>query len=228
MANGTEQIISPISAIMQWLVTSVAQSIPRILAAVIILLIGWIIASVIGKIIEQILKQVKVDKWLREHGVTQAIFNISVEETVVAAFKWYIALLFIQEAVLRVGLTTLSNFFGSIIIAIPHILVGVAIIIISLILGGWIKAQIEKTRVRVAEMVGGIVYVFVVYIGVVLALPKFGFADTTILTETFRLFVGGLAVGTAIAIGIGFGFAIKEGPAKAVIKEIVRETRPRK
>jgi len=223
----TSQILDPISAILQWLINSIAQALPKLIAAILILLIGWIIATVIGKILEQLLKQVKLDRWLAKHGIQKAIFNISVEDTAVLAMKWYIAFLFIEEAVLRMGLAALGNFFHGIIVAVPSILVGATTVILTLVIASWLKEQILKTKVEIAEFAGSVVYGFTAYIGIVLALPKFGFTQTDILMEAFRLFVGGLAAGTAIAIGIGFGLAIKEGPAKAMVKNLIKETKRR-
>jgi len=222
MTTGIPEIISPVQSILSGMITSFAQGFPKLIAALLILLVGWVIAVIVSKLVDQILRQLKIDKWIKERGLQRALFGVSIEQSAVIAVKWYIAFLFIQEAALKMDLIALAGFFGAIIAAVPEILVGVATIALSLILGSWLREQILSTKVGFSELLGGLAYGFVVYMGIVLALPKFGFTQTAILLEAFRLFVGGLAVGTAIALGVGFGLAIKEGPAKAMLGQFSR------
>ena len=221
MTTTIGEITDPVQSILLWLIDATAQGLPKLIAALLILLAGWIVATLVAKITEKVLSQLKIDRKLKERGIQQAIFNISIENASVTAVKWYIYFLFFEQAVLTLGLIALANFFDAIIIAVPQIIVGVAVLILSLVLASWLKEQIVKTKVEIAEILGTLVYGFIVYIGVVLALPKFGFEQTDILLEAFRLFVGGLALGVALAIGIGFGLAIKEGPAKKVLKDML-------
>lgn len=110
MATGIPEIISPVQSILSGMVTSLAEGLPKLIAAALILLVGWVIAVVVAKVVDQILRQLKIDKWIKEHGLQQALFGISIEQSAVIAVKWYIAFLFIQEAALRMDLIALAAF----------------------------------------------------------------------------------------------------------------------
>ena len=216
-----EEITVPITDIVSWLINSVALSLPKVIAALIILLIGWIIAVLLERLVKGALKKIKLDAWAAKNNIKKALFGLSLEESISKFTKWYIVLLFIVEAANRVDMANIALFFQTIIALIPTWLVGAGMLIISLYIGHWAKENITKSKMAFSDIVGGIVYGLVVYFGIVLALPKFGFENTEILIEAFKLFVGGVAVGLAIAIGIGFGMALKD-PAKKFLKKWVK------
>lgn len=213
-----EELTAPLKDIWTWLVTSVAQTIPKIIAALLILLFGWIIAVFLGKLLKRGLQQIKLDKRAEMRGIKKALFGISIEKTAGDILKYYIFLLFVREAVVKLNMAALGDFFSAILTLIPTWIVGAGMLIISLVLGHWFRERIIKSKFVFGDVLGNIAYGLVVYFGVVLSLPKFGFADVAILNDAFRFVVGGLSAGVAIAVGIGFGVALKE-PAKRIIKK---------
>lgn len=211
-----EDLTSPLREIWTWLVNSLAQSFPKIIAALAILLLGWIIAVFCGKILRRGLQQVKLDKRADVRGIKKALFDISLEKATGDILKYYIFLLFLREAVVKVEMTALADFFSAIITLIPTWFVGAGMIVISLVLAHWFREKISISKFVFGSVIGNVIYGLILYFGIVLALPKFGFTDITILNDAFRFVVGGLSAGAAIAIGLGFGLALKE-PAKKLI-----------
>ncbi|MDD5417764.1 MAG: hypothetical protein PHW96_02640 [Candidatus Nanoarchaeia archaeon] len=214
---GVTEITGPVSQSVNWLWNSVATSLPNIIAALIVILIGWLVAIIFEKIIRKALKQLKFDKWAKEKGFQKALFGISLENVIAEVVKWYLILLFIKQAMDVISMDALSVFFGGIISWIPTALLGVLTLVIALLIAHWARESISKARMGFSEIIGSVVYFMIVYFGVVLALPKFGL-ETTILVKAFELIVGGAAVGIAIALGLGFGLALKE-PAKKFLKK---------
>lgn len=211
-------LIEELGEIWTGLVNSLAQSFPKIIAALVILLLGWILAVFCGKILRRGLQQIKLDKRADVRGIKKALFDISLEKTMGDILKYYVFLLFLREAAIKVEMTSLSEFFSAIITLIPTWLIGAGMIVISLVLAHWFREKVSTNKFLFGSVIGNIIYGLVLYFGIVLALPKFGFTDITILNDAFRFVVGGLSAGAAIAIGLGFGLALKE-PAKKLISK---------
>ena len=217
-----EQLTEPLQEMWTTTITLLGQSIPKIIVALLILVFGWIISTFIGKILKRGLQQIKLDKRAELKGVKKALFGISIEDASASLLKWYMFLLFIREAITKLSMTDLANFVGSIITLIPTWIVGAGMIVVCLIIGHWFREKISDSKIMFAEVVGNAVYGLVIYFGIVLALPKFGFTDITILNDAFRFVVGGLSGGIAIAVGIGFGLALKE-PAKKILHKWIKK-----
>ncbi|MBR9677720.1 MAG: hypothetical protein GOU97_00265 [Nanoarchaeota archaeon] len=218
-----EEITGPLSQVGDWLIGITVQAVPLIISSALIIFIGWVVASIIERIVSKTLRGVKLDKWLKERNITKALFNVSMESLVASVIKWYVFLLFLQEAAFQINFLAISTFFGSILVLIPQWSIGVITIAVALIIGNWFKDRINESGAVFSGWIGNVIYGFVAYVGVVLALPKFGFTNVEILTDAFKLVVGGLSLGLALAIGIGFGWALKEGPAKDFFKRFEKK-----
>lgn len=218
-----EQITSPVTRIGDWLVQITAESIPLVITSSLIIVLGWLVATLIGRIIQKTLKSVNLDEWLERRNIKKALFDVSMESFMASIFKWYIFILFLQEAAEQIKFYAISNFFASLLLLFPQWFVGGLTIAVALVIGNWLKMKVKESEAAFTDVLGNLVYGFIAYIGVVLALPKFGFTNVEILIDAFRLFVGGLSAGMALAIGIGFGWAIKEGPAKNFFKRFEKD-----
>ena len=213
-----EEITGPLNQLGEWMISVTAQAIPLAITSFLLILVGWIVASIIGRVIQKALVGLKLDSWMEEKKISRALFNISMEHLLGSLAKWYVFLLFLQEAAARINLQAISTFFGSILQLIPQWFIGGLTVATALVIGNWLRDKVESSGAVFASWIGNLVYGFIAYIGIVLALPKFGFTNVDILIDAFRIFIGGISVGIALAIGIGFGWAIKEGPAKDFFK----------
>lgn len=211
------------SSITDWLYTSTMTYIPKFISAAILLLISFLVSWIFEKIVRGMLERIEADKWSRKHGLEKAIFGLSITDIISRTVKWYIMILFLREVVLRLDLIELAGFFSAVILWIPSWIIGGAIIIGALMLANFLKEKIKASDMIFNDIIGGAVYVLIMYFAVVLTLPKFGITNTSLLEDVFRYVMIGISVGIAIAIGIGFGFAIKEGPAKNFFSNFKRK-----
>ena len=89
----------------------------------------------------------------------------------------------------------------------------------GVIFADFVRRQIKKEIFPFNETIGELIYGTIIFFAIVMALPEFGLENTNLLEDSFKYIVLGISVGISLAIGIGFGWAIKEGPAKNFFKK---------
>lgn len=211
-------ISSVIRELTQWFYSEIGRLIPKVLTASIIIMLGYLAAKIMEKLARRVLEGLEINKWMEEKDIRSSLFDINFEKDVAEVFKWYIVLLFSREAANQVGMRGIASAFSKILLLIPQWAVGLGILAIFLIIADKTREKIKSTGIIFSPIVGDLSYGTILFFGLVLSLPKFGFKNIDILVDSFKILVGGLAAGIALAIGIGFGSAIKEGPAKELIE----------
>lgn len=220
MANQTGIPLFDLPAqVVQDSINLIAVGIPKALTAFIVLIAGWFIAKISEKIIYKLLVTAQVDEWIEKNKLKKTLFNINLSVLLSVIFKYYIILIFLKEAAVRADLLAFADLFNVILLAVPDIITGTIIMVFALILSDFLKNKIRESRFPFNETLSGVAYALVIFFALVMALPKFGFTNTSLLEDSFKYIVLGVSVGISIAIGIGFGWAIKEGPAKEFFKK---------
>ncbi len=214
-------VVEPLSVILNWLVQSTATALPIILTAAIIILLGWITAKIIEKIVVKLLLELKIDKFEKQHRIDKALYGVRLTSLISNGIKWYIFLLFMNEAAAELGLGFIAGLLNKILESLPEWLFGGAMIGGALILGHRIQEKISESKLLFGKVGANAVYFVIIYFALVLSLPKFGFQNTEILVDTFKFLAAGISAGLAIAIGIAFGTALKE-PAKKMLEDWIK------
>jgi len=220
MANDTlTQLYElPMNALQESFNTLI-MSIPKVVTALLVLILGWFIAKISESIVKRLLKASKVDDWIKKMKLKESLFNLSLTDAGGLIVKYYILLIFLKEAAVRAGLNFLSEMFDAIILAVPELTVGAGIIIIGLVFADFVRKKIRKAVIPFNDTIAEVTYGIILFFALVMALPKFGLTNTSLLEDSFKFIVLGISLGISLAIGIGFGWAIKEGPAKNFFKK---------
>ncbi len=218
-ANMTYEMLDLPTQLINEIISNTIIAIPKAATALIIIILGWLIAKLTEKILYKLMHAWEVDKWVEKAKLKEPLFNISVEKTTSVIIKYYILIVFLKEAASKATLTFIAELLGGVLTAIPSIILGSVIIVITLILADFFKRHILSSTFPFKETISGVVYGITLFLGIVMALPKFGLENTALIEDSFRYLVLGISMGLAIAIGIGFGWAIKEGPAKNFFKK---------
>jgi small-conductance mechanosensitive channel len=209
--SAVQSVGSMSDALMQ-MVYSVIAYLPNLIAAIIILIIGWLVGRILGKVISGILDRIGVDDALLRTTVGKAIEQSGT--SVVSFFdlivRWFVYLIAIVAAANILQLEFLTNLLQDIVLYLPHVAMFLIILIGGFILvdyfadllDGWGKTQdIEFLGVIIM-----LLRVFFYFIILVLALSQLLIDLTIIYTFVTPIAWGvGLGLGAGIAIFIGFG-----------------------
>lgn len=186
--------------------------IPKFIGALLVAIIGIFIAKMITKGINKILANAGVDKLkdkLEEVSFVEKA-NIQVlPSTIISKTFYYIMLLFVAlvaTAVLNVE--SVTKIIVDAIQYIPHLLLGIAIIIMGILVAEQLKGITYTAAKSVGIPAAGIVSSFVFFFVLITAM-MIGFNAASLpvdfLTTNLTLILGGIVV----AFGVGYGLASK-------------------
>lgn len=195
----------------EWLVTAT----PKIIAAIIILIIGWAVGRGLGAVISRILDKAGVDDALRKTSVGRAIekSGISIPKFFDVLIRVFIYLIAVFAAVNVLEIEFLTRYMQVVVEYLPSFIAGVFILIFGLMasdfVGDAIRAIGREAKIEYAGMasllVRGVMYLVVIIIG--LSTMRI---DVSILYTIITALSWGLAGAIAIGGGIAIGFGLRD------------------
>jgi small-conductance mechanosensitive channel len=205
MANGdlTVQILEPVEELTR----DVILFLPNLIAAIIILIVGWILGRFLGRVVSEILDRIGVDDALRKTSVGRYIerSTTSIVRLFDLIVRWFIYLIAILAAVSVLQIAALSVFVAAIVAYIPNILAFLLILIIGFIVVDWgvdfIRHFGETHQIEYMGMVTMLLRVFFYFVIVILALEQ-------LLLDLTIIYVFLVPVAWGIGIGLGAVIAI--------------------
>ena len=205
-----------LSSILGQFLHSFINFLPRLGGAIILLIIGWVVGSLVGKGIKRILVRYRIDQRIARG---KKLF-LRLSEVIPLIISWLIYLIFIQAALSEevLGIPTLAEMVGAIISFLPGLLEGVIIVIVGYALAEYIREQIERSKLVYSEIVGNVLFFFIIYVSIALALPLWGI-NPSLVNNILLIIIGSVGAGLAIAIGLGLKDIVRE-EAKKYLKRI--------
>lgn len=210
----------PVTPVSEWgdaIMTSLAgalalffAAIPKILAFVVILVIGWFVASLIEKGVAALLRTIRFNELASRAGFAQFVEKMGIH-TDSSGFlaelgKWFIRLIALVVAFDALGLPAVSDVLRQLLMWLPNLVVALVV----LVLGG-LAANALSNLVRGATaeagfsnpgMVAKVASVAVWAFAIVVAVNQIGIAETLINT-LFMAVVGAAALAAGLAFGLG-------------------------
>jgi hypothetical protein len=136
------------------LLTTLGVWIPRIIAALVILLIGWIIAKIVAAIVRKIVGLLKIDARLGKSLEGSDTKMPSLEGVIVGIFYWIIMIFAVIAALNALGMVQIAAFFTAFLTPLfaylPQLAAGAVLVLVA-----WLVATILRGLVvRVLHGVG--------------------------------------------------------------------------
>lgn len=190
---------------------------PKLIGAIVIIIIGWFVALGIGRLVSEILKRIKLDK-IFEQGkwktaLEKAGWKVSPSAFIGAIVKWVIFIAFLLAAVETLGFVAFASFLSKIVAWLPNVIVAAAIFVVAVIAVEYIpkiiRAATEGVGIKYSNFLEAIVRWAIWIFAIVAILVQLGIAKEIIMT----LFTG-LVAFLVIAGGLAFGLGGKEAAAR--------------
>jgi Conserved TM helix len=113
--------------------SNVAAFVPKLAAALLILLVGWFVAKLVSRILDRILERVGFDRVVERGGLRQALARSKYDPSDILAkiVYWTIMLFVLQLAFGVFGANPISDLLGGLIAYLPNLFVAILIIVIA-------------------------------------------------------------------------------------------------
>ena len=197
----------------QILIDQFVEFVPRLLGAVIILVIGIGFARLIALITRRILSKVGFDKIgnrLNEISfIKQLKTEIKLSEIVAKVLYYFILLVFIKAATEKLGVAAISEMVSSLINFIPKLIAAAIMLQIGVLVADALRSAVlnlcQSFNIASGRLLSMIVFSFFLIITIISALGQAGI-NTELLESSFNLIIGGII----FAFAIGYGIASRD------------------
>ena len=179
-----------------------------LIAALIILFAGYLLAKVIERLVLRFLRAVKLNTMLERGGVMDAVertgSRIDASRVIAGLIFWLAMFAVILFAATALGFDQLTDVFAQQVNYIPSIIAAVAILLVGIVLGGFVGGLIATSTgsVRGGTALARIGRAGVIMLSVFMALEALGIGGE-IVTTAFAILFGAVALGGALAFGLG-------------------------
>ena len=200
----------------------VVQSLPAIIVAVVIFILGWIVGAVLYRVVEQVVKILRVDDALKAAGVNEmardAGFTLNVGSFLGVLVQWFVVIVFLVAALEIIGLSAATTFlYQTVLYYLPQVFVAVLILIIAAVVAEVVKKIIAgsgRAAAAHARNLAGCLAKWAVWIIAIMAvLNQLGVAS-----EFVQILFMGFVAAVSIAAGLAFGLGGKEAAARPIEK----------
>jgi hypothetical protein len=215
MQVNATSVLSPALTSLNSFFAQVIAAIPRVIAAGIILLIGYIIGRGVGWAIAKILEKTKFEPTMQRTGLGQAVTRSgwSMSRIISTAVRWFIYIFFITAAVNALQFTQLAQALTNIWLWIPNLVAFIIILVIGSIIaefiGNWAQKELPARGVPGGKVIGlgakGILYA-IVFVTAITQLQ----IGAGILNTVIAALVWGIAGAIAIGLGVGMAYGLKD------------------
>ena len=113
--------------------SNVATFVPKLVAALVIVVVGWIVAKAVASILNKVLERVGFDRVVERGGVRQVLARSNYDPSDILAklVLWTIMLFVLQLAFGVFGANPISDLLGGLIAYLPNVFVAILIIVIA-------------------------------------------------------------------------------------------------
>ena len=195
---------------------SFVEVLPSLIAAILLLIIGYLLGAVLGHILEVALKRLGVDKRLQKAELTKGIGKMHLSGVLGELLKWYVFIIFLQAGVDLLELGTLSGVLTTFVNWLPSLIVAIIIILFGMLVAHYVEHRIkQRSTVRGVRVSAVVLKWVIVFIVILTALKQIG-VEISLFENAFYLILGALAIGLALALGIGLRLGMKKGGHRLV------------
>jgi hypothetical protein len=199
------------------LMTSITQAlalflaaIPKVLAFVVIVIIGWLVAALFARAVEALLRGMHFNEMAVRSGFGGFVASTGVETDsagfVALVAKWFIRLIALVVAFDALGLPAVSDVLRQLLLWLPNLVVAVAVLVIGGLaanaLAGLVRGATAKADLGNPDLLASVARVAVWAFAIVVAVNQIGIARELVNT-LFMATVGAVALAAGLAFGLG-------------------------
>lgn len=190
---------------------------PRIIIAIIILVLGWVIGAFLERAVREVLRSLKMDRALSNVGVDELVSHTGMQldsgSFIGGLIKWFIIAVFLVAAVNVLGLVELNTFLNVIVLSfLPNIIISALVLMVAAILSDATQRIVyfsaKGTGVKSAHLLG-LIAKWSIWIFALLVVMN----QLNIGAEFAQILFTGIVFMISLAGGLAFGLGGRDWAA---------------
>ena len=200
---------------------SLVDTLPGIVAAIIIIAVGYIIAGVLGWLVQKGLSKTKLDEKIEESGRGDAIGHLQLSTFFGQVVRWYVFVAFLIPAASLLQLGHLSELLTSLVLWLPSLIAASIIVVFGLLAADYVADKIKHMRNKWIHAGSMVVRILIIFFILDIALKEIGI-NVSIAENTFLILLGGVVLAAALAVGLGFGLGGMKKESEKIMHKLKR------
>jgi mechanosensitive ion channel-like protein len=180
--------------------------VPNLIGALLILLVGYIVARVVSGLVRRVLHRAGFDRTLHAGQGGRLVQKVtsSPSKLVSTLTFWAILLGAISLAATKLGIPALTAFVASVYDYLPNVLAAVLIFLAASAISAAIATLVNRVMgdTAIGKIVATAAPILVMTIATFMILEQLKIAHDIVVT-TYTLLLGAIALGSALAFGLG-------------------------
>jgi hypothetical protein len=181
---------------------------PRLVGFLLILLVGYLVAKVLQKVVSLALEKVGTDRALASGAAGSYVERVTPEASpsklIGRVVFWFVLLGALSIAITSLGINALNDFLADVFGYLPNVVAAILIFVVAGALAGWLGKTVSRLLgdSPTGKLAATALPVLVMAIAVFMILNQLQIA-TDIVTITYAALMGAVALGMALAFGLG-------------------------
>lgn len=219
-------IRNQLAEVFSGMVTSVIEATPRVLSAIILLLVMLIAAKVVERVLRFLLSRLKIDTLVAHAGIDQILKRMgirqSLERFVPRLAYFLLLLLFAQVAAQTYGLNAISNAIEAAFGYLPNLIAALLLLIVGIavaqFVGNTIAQAAEESGLEMGATLGQVASALILFVVGVMAASQL-----RIDTQIIRIVAICLLAALGLAFGLAFGLGSRQATRNVIAGFYVRK-----
>lgn len=187
-----------------------ASFVPQLLAALLLLFVGWVVAKIMRAGFRQFLRVMHFDRLAEKSGIEAFLkygeMEVSLSNLLAELVYWLVILVVVILVSDSFGLARVTELFNKVVLYIPHIIIAIVVLVFGTLLARAVNrmvfAYLKNIGVDGALTISTVteyaIQLFVVFV----ALEQLGIG-TQMLAMAFAITFGAVSLALALAFGLG-------------------------
>jgi Mechanosensitive ion channel, conserved TM helix len=190
--------------------TQLAAFVPQLLAALLLLFIGWLFANLVRTGVTKLLDVLRFDSLAEKTGIEaflkQGNLELSLSRLLAKLAYWVVIFIVVVTVANSLGLHIVADLFNKIVLYIPNIIVAILVLVFGILVARFINrmvfAYLNNIGVQGALTISTLSEYSVIIFVVFVALEQLQIG-TSLLTAAFQIGFGAVGLAFALAFGLG-------------------------
>jgi hypothetical protein len=180
--------------------------VPRFLGFLVVLIVGYFVAKMVASLLARVLRRVGLDERLRTGTAGKWITRVtrSPSELMGRIAFWLIFLGAVSIALDVLGIQALQDFIGTVWAYVPNLIAAFLIFLVAAAIAAGVGTIVARTmgETTTGKVIATVVPILIMAIAGFMILDQLRIAET-IVTITYASLLGAIALGMALAFGLG-------------------------